>query len=394
MLAVRARRARLRPGHPAPGPAAAERPQRRRPRHGRPAGRTGPSRAPTANVVYAAVPYQAQVQIAGVARDVLQVVVLTRQPPTGLASAGPWFLLSALVILIVAVVVADRLGRRFVRPIEAAAAGHRPHRRRRPRRPGARAARHGPRAGRARPRPSTPWPTSLARARGRSGSSCCRSPTTCARPLTSIRGFAEAIEDGATDDTHRAAAVIASEARRLERLVQDLLALAQLRRPPLLAATSRRSTWPRWPRRAPAGLPARGRRARPGPAGAARPREPIAGGADPDRLAQVVANLVENALKYARADVQVGVAVVRGASRSCGSTTTAPGIAPEDLPRVFERLFVSRQRPGRQLGTGLGLAIVAELVAAMGGQVRAESPTAADGGTRMVVTLRPAAPPT
>jgi len=47
-------------------------------------------------------------------------------------------------------------------------------------------------------------------------------------PLTSIRGYAEAVLDGATDDPHAAAAVISSEARRLERLVQALLDLARL----------------------------------------------------------------------------------------------------------------------------------------------------------------------
>ena len=47
-------------------------------------------------------------------------------------------------------------------------------------------------------------------------------------PLTSIRGFAEAISDGAAPDHTKAAAVIAAEARRLERLVGDLLALARL----------------------------------------------------------------------------------------------------------------------------------------------------------------------
>ena len=65
-----------------------------------------------------------------------------------------------------------------------------------------------------------------------------------------------------------------------------------------------------------------------------------------------------------------------------------PGIPPEDLPRVFDRLFMSSKHPARQLGSGLGLAIVAELVQAMGGTVRAESPITADGGTRMVVTLQ------
>ena len=114
----------------------------------------------------------------------------------------------------------------------------------------------------------------------------------------------------------------------------------------------------------------------------------IVANADPDRLAQVVANLVENALKYAQTRVQVAVASSpQGAIISVDDD--GPGIAADDLPRVFDRLFISSRYPARQVGTGLGLAIVAELVAAMGGAVRAESPTgrAGAGGTRVVVTL-------
>ena len=64
------------------------------------------------------------------------------------------------------------------------------------------------------------------------------------------------------------------------------------------------------------------------------------------------------------------------------------GIAADDLPHVFERLYVARhQPPRREAGSGLGLAIVRELVGAMGGQVRAESPILGDGGTRLSLRL-------
>jgi signal transduction histidine kinase len=56
---------------------------------------------------------------------------------------------------------------------------------------------------------------------------------------------------------------------------------------------------------------------------------------------------------------------------------------------VFERMHTAARVPARRVGSGLGLAIVNELVAAMGGAVRAESPTSAAGGTRVVVTLTP-----
>jgi two-component system sensor histidine kinase KdpD len=54
---------------------------------------------------------------------------------------------------------------------------------------------------------------------------------------------------------------------------------------------------------------------------------------------------------------------------------------------MFERLYTTTRTPARQVGSGLGLAIVAELVTAMGGSVRAESPAAGGSGTRVVVTL-------
>src|SRR5207237_529298 len=79
-----------------------------------------------------------------------------------------------------------------------------------------------------------------------------------------------------------------------------------------------------------------------------------------------------------------------GGTVEIGVADDGPGIDPEDLPRVFERLYTSRRQPGRKVGTGLGLAIVRELVSAMGGSVGVDRTPA--GGTRFVVTLA-AAPP-
>ena len=155
-------------------------------------------------------------------------------------------------------------------------------------------------------------------------------------PLTSIRGFAEAIQDGAIEDSGQAADVIIAESRRLERLVGDLLDLTKLEarqmsislRPTDAAevvADDRRGVPPR------RGQERAGHRAAvPGPRTvlpvAGRPAFPVV--ADPDRLAQLLANLLENAITFARTAVTVGLAE-DGASGVCVITVDddGPGIA-------------------------------------------------------------------
>jgi len=111
---------------------------------------------------------------------------------------------------------------------------------------------------------------------------------------------------------------------------------------------------------------------------------------DPDRLGQIVANLVENALKYARSAVDVTItapADALDASALLTITVADDGLGiPSDVGDVvFERLYTGRDGPGRAIGTGLGLAIVRELSAAMGGTARVDPTT---DGTRFVVTVR------
>jgi signal transduction histidine kinase len=180
--------------------------------------------------------------------------------------------------------------------------------------------------------------------------------------------------------------VILAEARRLERLVRDLLDLAKL--------DARQFTFHIAPVDLNAAVPTYvdGFAREADDAGVEvsvelAPR-PVVVAVDPDRLAQVLANLVENALKYARQ--RVTVTVEGGAPARLEVSDDGPGIAPEDLPHVFERLYVARRQPVRkESGSGLGLAIVRELVEAMGGQVQAVGRPG--GGTRIVVTFPSAA---
>jgi two-component system sensor histidine kinase BaeS len=216
-------------------------------------------------------------------------------------------------------------------------------------------------------------------------------------PLTSIRGFAEAIQDGATDDNGQAADVIIAEARRLERLVGDLLDLTKLEarqmsislRPTDAAEVVTTTTEGFLPAAARAGLrivlqvPTGGG----APGAVVGPPHPHVA-ADPDRLAQLLANLLENAITFARTTVTVGM-TDDGAAGACVITVDddGPGIAAGDLARVFERFYRADRGPNRRMGSGLGLAIVAELASAMGGSVKAVSPVDDDGGSRFVVTL-------
>ncbi len=341
-------------------------------------------------ILYAAAPFRSDVVVGSGLRarlvpNLTAVVILTARPPTGLRQAGPWFLLASIITLAAAALVADRLGRRITRPLEAAEAV-------------TRRIASGDLSAQVPVGPKADAETaslahsinsmaeSLARARGLERQFLMSVSHDLRTPLTSIRGFAEAIADGAATDPRRAAEVIAAESRRLERLVRDLLDLAKL--------DGRRFSFN--PRRVDLSevVADTGEGFRPAAdelglslAVEPGPLDTLWVTADPDRLAQVVANLVENALKYAGHRVRIAAAMSEGRP-VLWVDDDGPGIPAEELPRVFDRLFMSSKHPARQLGSGLGLAIVAELVQAMGGTVRAESPLTTRGGTRMVVSLQ------
>jgi signal transduction histidine kinase len=205
-------------------------------------------------------------------------------------------------------------------------------------------------------------------------------------PLTSIRGYAEALADGTLDGDdpvarRRAAVIIMSEARRLERLVRDLLDLSRLDS----------HQFSLHPRAVDADAVVRDavEAFRPhadelGIALTVDASDPLPADLDPERLGQIVANLVENALKYAHSAVSVAVVGANGAQLTVTVADDGPGIPPAAGDRVFERLYTGREGPERAIGTGLGLAIVRELAVAMGG---AADTVASTRGARFVVTV-------
>lgn len=205
-----------------------------------------------------------------------------------------------------------------------------------------------------------------------------------ATPLTSIRGTAETMlnPEVALSETERTAYVrgVLEEARRLDRLTRDLFDLARLEAgaSPLQlesldwVALCRNTSDRFMPRFRAAGLKLRWRDS--------VDRAPVV--ADGHRLEQVLENLLGNALRYVPEGGTVGLALVSvggGAERFRLSVTDdGPGVAPADLPHVFERFYRApgargQAGPRDDTGSGLGLAIVCEIVERHGGTVRAEA---------------------
>jgi two-component system sensor histidine kinase BaeS len=317
----------------------------------------------------------------------LPVIVLARDVTSELAPVRRWLAVAAVITLGSGVLVAWWLGRRLAHPLKAAqlttsriAAGDL----------SARLPEDGGRDELSTlARSINQMAGSLERARGMEQQFLLSVSHDLRTPLTSIKGYAEALADGTLDDVSRGAGIIQQEAARLERLVRDLLELARLEtrqfrlelHPVDLVMVGQQVTQAFATEADNSGLRLTFR----------GPQAPLHVTADGDRLGQVAANLVENALKYAISGVDVAVGA-EGARCWLSVTDDGPGVAPEDAPHIFERLYVASHRPTRkETGSGLGLAIVRELVTALGGHVEAQP--AQPRGTHMIVWLPVAGPP-
>ncbi|MFL5733787.1 MAG: sensor histidine kinase, partial [Chloroflexia bacterium] len=99
---------------------------------------------------------------------------------------------------------------------------------------------------------------------------------------------------------------------------------------------------------------------------------------EPDRLKQVLINLVDNALRYTPPEGEVRLSVADDASTGQAVLRvrdTGPGILPADLPRIFDRFYRGDPSRARSTGsTGLGLAIARAIVQAHGGIITVQSP--------------------
>ncbi|MBS9477270.1 ATP-binding protein [Ancylobacter radicis] len=202
-------------------------------------------------------------------------------------------------------------------------------------------------------------------------------------PLASLSGFIETLQGPARNDTHareRFLKIMGEQARRMSRLIDDLLSLSRIElnahmRPEteldLVGIVGHvRDTL------APLG------RERGVEIGLTHPAMPVKVRGDRDELFRVFENLVENALKYGGSGGRVEISVAReGGDAIVSIRDYGPGIAPEHVPRLTERFYrVDTAHSREQGGTGLGLAIVKHIVARHRGRLGIES-TPGEGST-------------
>lgn len=199
-------------------------------------------------------------------------------------------------------------------------------------------------------------------------------------PITALRAQGEALADSALEPSVAGTHIVRGT-ERLQRLVGDLLTLAELERPGFAIADElvdliavAQATVTRHASQARA-------------LGITLQRtgvEPATARGDAGRLEQALSNLVENALRVLPRGGHITVSTAPG---ELAVSDDGPGLTAEEIPRAFERFFLhERHRSDRSVGSGLGLALVAELVEAMGGRAEVSSPPSE--GARFRLALR------
>lgn len=187
-------------------------------------------------------------------------------------------------------------------------------------------------------------------------------------PLHAISLATEALKDEVTGSATRYIGAIERASARAERLISDLLEASaiengalQLTRAPIDAAAILRQAAAEHELLA---------KESGGKIVAHLPEEPVVVQADRDRVLQVLGNLIGNSLKHAK-----GAPIELSVERKDGEAVVAvqdhgPGIAPTELPHIFDRYWSGRTKKG---GAGLGLAIAKGIVAAHGGNIAVQS---------------------
>jgi two-component system OmpR family sensor kinase len=205
-------------------------------------------------------------------------------------------------------------------------------------------------------------------------------------PLTSIKGFAQAMVDGTAKGKEaqlKAAAVIEDESKRMMRLVEELLEFSRLesgqvtmvKEPVDLKELLQQCHEIFSMHAEEKGIKLKTE---------IEPLPPVIG--DIDRLEQVFSNLLDNALKHTPAGGNVNI-TARQTNPNFAEITitdTGPGIPAEQMRHVFERFYKADPKAGKA-GAGLGLAIARQIVLAHGGDITAKS--SVGKGTQFMVKL-------
>ncbi len=190
-------------------------------------------------------------------------------------------------------------------------------------------------------------------------------------PLTSIQGYSQAVIDGAAQDPVAAARVIHEEAGRLNRMVADITDLARLQNRQLaltLAQLDVNQIVETVTQRL--AIVAEAQQITLTTQCSLTPT--LRG--DGDRLAQVLTNLLGNAIRFTPAGGTVNVSTqARADGIEIRVQDDGSGIPTEELPRIFERFYQVDKARGPGRGSGLGLAIAREIVQAHGGRIHASS---------------------
>lgn len=201
-------------------------------------------------------------------------------------------------------------------------------------------------------------------------------------PLTSVRGYTELYRKGMANDPDMVLAKIDEESARMQLLVEDLLALtraegARLNTKPtdvLELVLSAKST-------VDAAFPDRRVDV------IADTPDVVEVNGDPDRLHQVLVNLITNAYKHAGPDAEVTVTIRRNLDRAVVDVTdNGCGMEAKDAEHIFERFYRADSSRNRATGgSGLGLAITKSLIEAHGGTVTVD--TAPGKGSTFTLSL-------
>lgn len=210
-------------------------------------------------------------------------------------------------------------------------------------------------------------------------------------PVTSVKGFAEMLatqENTLTESQREAIDAIVESAADLSTLIDDLLDLARSdagrlelrRRPTAVGEVLDRVARQMRPR-----LEERGQELMV----SASPDLPTIE-ADPERLAQVLTNLLTNANKYAAEGSEIRLSAARGDGQLVIDVADdGPGIPAGELPHVFERFWRAESGESQRVGgTGLGLAIAKSLVELHAGRISVHSPAGSGAHFRVTLPVR------